>query len=343
MRNRIQNSNSQSRLDAADSYFLTQQLESLDPTEYYELVPSRLGRRFLAPVENVAPYDTTYKYAMTSLKGRAKKAGPKSKDAPTVKATKTQTTAQIKTHEATFGWTVDEIKAAKAKGLNLDTDEYKAAVVSIEQDIDDTLAFGDPDTTDILGLLNHASIDDNVTPITKTGGGTSWLSDGCLPDEIIGDVRKILSAVRGRLKQATMPGVQMPMFQQWTMITPQDHLTKLASTPRSVHSDTSILEWLLTNLKRWLVAIEDWWQIDTADGASFVNGKPQHDGDPEILLMPALPSGACNPFAGGGILPLDFETLNPQESGRNIVVPAAGKCGGAAIRYPVAFQYLKGI
>lgn len=332
-----------SRLDSADSYFLTQQLESLDPTEYYELVPSRLGRRFLAPVDNVAPYDPVYKYAMTHLKGRSKKSGPKAKDAPTSVVTKTQVTQQVKTHEATFGWTVDEIKAAKAKGLNLDADLYKAAVVSIEQDIDDTLAFGDPDTSDITGLLNHASIDDTITPITKTGGGTSWLGDAVLPDEIIGDVRKMLSAVRSRLKQATMPGVQLPMFQQWTMITPQDHLTKLASTPRSVHSDTSILEWLLTNLKRWIVAIEDWWQIDTAHGVTFTNGKPNHDGTPEILLMPALPSGACNPFAGGGLLPLDFETLNPQESGRNITIPAAGKCGGFVGRYPVAFQYLHSI
>lgn len=316
------------RLDAADTYFLTQQLESLDPTTYYELVPSRLGRRFIPPVEGVAPYDTAYKYAMTSLKGRAKKMGPRSKGAPTVEVTRTETTQGVKTFESSFGWSVDEIKAAKAKNLDLDRDKYSAAVVSIEQQIDTALAFGIPELN-APGLVNNALVQ-TTAPIAKTGGGTSWLGAAVKPAEIIKDIGNMIGDIRALLKSARIPGQEAPMFQKFTLLLPTEHLTLIATTPRSDNSDTTILDYVLQNFRRWLAGIEDWWQLDTADG-----------GSPQAVMYPAIDSGAMNPFAGGGILPMDFETLNPQESGRDISIPAAGKCGGTVMRYPLAFRYMK--
>lgn len=316
------------RLDASDTYFLTQQLESLDPTTYYELVPSRMGRRFIPPVENVAPFDEAYKYTMTHLKGRARKSAPRSKAAPSVEVTKTEHNQSIKTFDTSFGWTVDEIKAAKAKNLNLDRDRYAAAVIGIEQQIDDALALGIPEIN-AYGLTNNPNVQ-TTNPVAKTGGGTSWLGAGVKPSEIIKDISNMIADTRALLKSARVPGSDQPVFQKFTLLLPQDHLTVIATTPRSDNSDTTILEWVLTNMRRWIAGIEDWWQLDAADG-----------GDPMAVMYPALDSGAMNPFAGGGILPMDFETLNPQEDGRDIVIPAAGKCGGVVMRYPLAYRYMK--
>jgi hypothetical protein len=237
----------------------------------------------------------------------------------------------MKKIEVEYGWTVDEIRASKAKGLNLDSDSLQAAIGSVEQVVDDMLAFGDATTTNITGLLNNTNVDDGLVPVTKTGGGTSWLGALATPSEIIRDVTNLVSRWREALKQANEPGTSMPAFPKCSLILPQAHMSKIASTPRSDNSDTTILQWLLVN-NPWIAAIEDWWQADTADA-----------GDPRICLMPATPNGVCHPRAAGALIPVDFESLDPQERGHDIIVPASGKCGGVAMRYPVAFQYLNDI
>lgn len=318
------------RLDAADSYFLTQQLESLDPTTYYELFAGRIGRRFIPVIENIAPFDTVYKYKMVHFKGSAKKGGPKTKDHRTVTVTTTEVTQSIKSIPVSYGWTTDEIRASRAKGLNLDSDTLQAAVGTVEQEIDDMLAFGDPANANITGLLNHPEIDE-TTPIAKTGSGTAWTGPSVLPKEIIKDVTNMVSEARAALKQANEVGTGMPAFAKFGLLLPQVHMSLIASTPRSDNSDTTILQWLLQN-NPWLASIEDWWQLDEAD-----------DGDPMAVLYPAMPNGVAHPRACGAIIPVDFESLDPQMTGHDVTVPASGKCGGVAIRYPVGFRYIKGI
>lgn len=318
------------RLDAADSYFLSQQLENLDPTAYYELFAGRIGRRFIPVVDNIAPYDEVYKYQMVHFKGSAKKGGPHTKDHRAATVVKTEVTQAMKKIPVEYGWTVDEIRASKAKGLNLDSDSLQAAVGSVEQEIDDMLAFGDPSTTSITGLLNNAAIAD-TTPIAKTGGGTSWLGATVKPSEIIKDITNMVADARESLKQALEPGTGMPAFAKFSLLLPQKHMSLIASTPRSDNSDTTILRYVLDN-NPWLASIEDWWQLDEADA-----------GNPMAVLYPAMPNGVGHPRAMGALIPYDFESLDPQERGHDIVVPASGKCGGVAIRYPVAFRYLKAI
>lgn len=315
------------RLDAADSYFLSQQLEHLDPTTYYELFAGRIGRRFIPVIENIAPFEEVYKYTMVHFKGSAKKGGPRAKDARTVQVVKTEVTQSIKKIPVSYGWTVDEIRASRAKGLNLDSDTLQAAVGTVEQEIDDMLAFGDEQNASITGLLNHGSIAD-TTPVAKTGGGTSWLGASVTASEIIKDVTNMVSEAREALKQALEPGTGMPAFAKFGLLLPQSHLSLIASTPRSTTSDTSILRWLLDN-NPWLASIEDWWQLDEGD-----------DGDPMAVLYPAMPNGVGHPRAMGAIIPVDFESLDPQMTGHDVTVPASGKCGGVAIRYPVAFRYM---
>lgn len=323
------NQNRQVRLDAADSYFLSQQLESMDPTTYYELFAGRIGRRFIPVIDNIAPFDEVYKYSMVHFKGSAKKGGPRAKDHRSVTVVKTEVKQSIKKIPVSYGWTVDEIRASRAKGLNLDSDTLQAAVGSVEQEIDDMLAFGDDQNASITGLLNHPNITDS-TPVTKTGGGTTW-TGAALPKEIIKDVTTMVSDARAALKQANEVGTGMPAFSKFGLLLPQLHMSIIASTPRSDNSDTTILQWLLTN-NPWLASVEDWWQCDEAD-----------DGDPMAVLYPALPGGQGHPRAMGAIIPVDFESLDPQMTGHDVTVPASGKCGGVAIRYTMGFRYLKGI
>lgn len=321
-----------SRLDAADSYFLSQQLQSLDPTKFYELFAGRIGRRFLNVIDNVSPYDTVYKYAMIKMRGTAKKGGQHSRDARTVSVTKTETTQNIKNIPVEYGWSVDEISASKAKGLDLDTDELQTAIGTVEQTIDNMLATGDTEIG-VTGMLNNANV--NITQaVAKTGGGRPWTGSTILPKEVIAEVTGMISRTRSRLKQATDKSTGMPAFPELGLLLPQTAMSYVASTPRSDNSDTTVMSWLLET-NPWLKSIEDWWQCDTGD--------TQHSNGTISVLYPIVPGTVgCHPMAGGALIPVDFVSLAPQERGHDVRIPSKGRCGGTVIRYTFAFEYLYG-
>lgn len=317
------------RFDEADSFFIQQELTKIDPRTLYELVPGVVGRRHLPRIEAVSPNMPSYKYTMIKMRGSAKKTGRKAKDAPSVEVVRTETVHTIKTFEEEATWTVDEVRAAREAGHSLDSVKILTAITKIEQEFDGALCTGISGTS-ATGLANHPDVEDTQAS-DKGSGQRSWLHTNADPDEIIGDVRTLISEGLADLKQAQVPGSDMPMFQQFTLFLPLAHYNHIDMRPRSTGTDTTILEFI----KKFsaIKAVIPWWRLDTAD--------PDGGGTPLAVLAPALDNGNVNPLAGGALLPLDFERLPEQYSGRNVTVPCAGKCGGFAMPYTVAFRYLR--
>lgn len=312
-------SKTQSRLDAADQFFLSNQLQSTDPTTYYHLVPGVVGRRLIPAIPGVSPDLPTYKFSMTKLQGSTKRGGGRGRGAPTVSVVKTEETQSIKLHEATASWTVDEVRAARAAGQRLPEDTLMAAVTTIEQKIDETLAIGDS-SLNITGLANNANIaSSNATAV--------W--SAATPTQILADVTALIDSAISGLKQGQMPGSNVPMFDQFAFYMPYKYKTKLETTLIGTNNDETILSFMqkrYSSIKKF----DFWWRLDTANG-----------GNPMSVLAPALDDGRMNPMAGGALLPMDFEQLPEQYEGRSVVVPVAGKSGGFVARFPVAFRYLK--
>lgn len=310
------------RLDANDQYFLSAQLQSLDETKYYHLVPGVVGRKILPVVPGVSPNLPVYRFSMIKLRGNVAKGGSRSKGQPTVSVVRTEETQQIKTYEAAMAWTIDDVRASREAGTSLPEDTQMAAVAKLEQQIDTVLAVGDT-IGNIPGLTNNASI-------STTNGAALWLS-AATSDQMIGDVSSLVSSTQDALKQGMIPGSEMPFFDQFALYLPVKHMTKLMTTRIGATNDISVLRFIRENFEM-IKAIRPWHRLDTANG-----------GNPMGVLVPALDNGAMNPFAGGAILPLDFEALPEQYDGRNVTVPCAAKCGGVVIRYPVGCRYLKSI
>lgn len=316
--------NRERRYDANDTYFIQRQLESLDPATYYHLVPGVVGRRFIPPVASLSPNMPVYRYTMTKVSGGLKKSGRRAKDAPTVNVVKEEATHTIKTYRTSFSWELDEIRMARELGADLDRDGFIAAMTKIEQDFDRTLCVGDGDA---VGLANHEDIEDTQAS-DKGSGQRSWLHQNADADEIIGDVRTLIAEATADLKQAQVPGSNMPMFNQFALFLPLAHYNHIDMRPRSSTSDTTILEFI----KKFsaLKSVIPWWRLDTAD-----------EDAPMAVLVPALDDGTVNPQALGSLLPLDHERLSEQYSGETTTVPIRGKCGGVANRYPIACRYLR--
>lgn len=309
-----------SRMDAQDAYFLSNQLQSFDPTTYYHLVPGVVGRKLIPRVEGVSPNMPVYKFKMARLRGQVKMGGPRSKGQAGVSVMRTEETQAIKVVEDAMTFNIDELRAAREANQDLPGDTKLAAVTGIEQKIDGMLALGDT-LSGIPGIANNANV-------ANTNATATWLA-AATPDQIIGDITTIISNTQDALKQGQIPGSEMPFFDQFSLYLPVKHLTKIMTTRLGATNDITIYKFLVENFAM-LKAIRPWWRLDTANG-----------GNPMAVLVPALDDGRMNPMAGGALLPLDFEQLPEQYDGRDITVPCAGKCGGVVIRYPVAFRTLK--
>jgi hypothetical protein len=311
----------QSRLDAQDRYFLTQELQGIDPNKYYHLVPGIVGRRVIAPIEGVSPELPVYKWKMTKLLGTTKRRGPKSRMAPTAAVVRTEETQQILTHEESFGWTVDEVRAARKAGENLPEDRQLAAITNIEQWVDGVLCTGETDAG-VFGLANNPNV-------LNTNAAGVWTA--ATVDAILQDLTTLVEDTSSALKQAQIPGQQNAMYDQFVLFISAARYRRLMTTKLGANNDTSLLKYIRENfemIKRFV----PWWRLDTANG-----------GNPMAVLAPALDNGSMNPMAGGALLPQDYEQLPEQYEGRNVVVPAAGKCGGVVIRHAVGFRTLKGL
>ncbi len=328
------------RLDGVTSMFLEQQLQSLDPIQYRELQPSLMGLRIASRVANVAAYDESYKYAITSLEGFAKIIGPDAKDLPRVTVNRTPAISPIVPLGASFGWPLHTVRAAQAKNVPLEDETIAAAVYTVDRKCDEMITFGNGTAValgSIRGLVNNSAANGgdilNSTPGSKTGGG-DWLSATTPPDEIIADVRLMLGEILAALKMGAAAGSTMPMFEQFALYIPVPHHIALLR-PRASTADTSVLNWILEQMRPYVVAIEPWWRLDdAAPGASSGKGM--------AIMVPAVAGGAVHPMAGQTLLPLDFTQEPYQYNGLDVSVPCSARCGGFVNRYPVAFRTMYG-
>lgn len=317
----------QSRFDSNDRYFLSNQLQSIDPNKYYHAVPGIVGRRHLPPIPNVSPDLPVYKWTMTKLVGSAAKRGPKSRSAPTANVVRSEETQQILTLEESFGWTVDEVKAARATGQSLPEDRQLSAISNIEQRIDGTLCLGDT-SANVYGLANIPSVGNtNAT-------GAAWTT--AASDVILADLEKLIDEATAALKQAQIPGSGVPSFDQFVLFISAARYRRLMLKRLGSTNEVTLLKYVRENYEM-IKAIVPWWRLDAANVAG-TNGTNNM-----AVLAPALDNGAVNPMAGGALLPSDYEQLPEQYEGRNVIVPCAGKCGGFVARHVVAFRTLKGI
>jgi hypothetical protein len=308
------------RLDADGingSVFLARELESKDPTRYMELYAGLRARRFVPPIAGIAPYDRVYTYSMWGITGEAKFYGQNAKDLPKVGVTRREFSRTIKPLGASFGWTIDDIRAAAAKGVPLDDVTFIAATSSIERMIDRLIAFGDEDSG-FTGLVNDELIetDNTVAAVSNFASAANKLDS----------LNKLVAETRERLKLASeMPGGDaLPAFDSFQILLSTKAYAACKQTPATSASNDSILKVFLENNSEWVSGVAEWSALDAAD-----------DGKQRGICYP------LNPAALGAAIGREFTPEPPQAEGLNINIPCSASCGGTIIRFPVAFSYMR--
>ena len=219
-------------LDSEAGYFFERELEQVKAESYDVLYPDLLAR-------DIFPLDTTSNPAATSVTyesydqlGMAKLLANYAQDLPNVEISGKEVTRKVYGEGVAFGYSVNDIRAAKMAGKPLQRRKAEAARRALLQ-LENKLAFEGDASTEIPNFVQNANFN-QVTPVDGAGGTTDWASK--TPDEIIADITSMTSAIRD-----VSNGVEAPD----TLLLPEAQYTFISTTPRSSTSDTTIYDFIL--------------------------------------------------------------------------------------------------
>lgn len=235
-------------------------------------------------------------------------------DIPMAGTTMTKHETQVYTAGIGYGWGLEEISQAVMLGRNLPADDAVAARRAYEEMVYRTLLFGDA-SKNFTGLFNAPGV-------TAATAAATW--DNATPDQIIADANNML------IGQFT--GTLFTSMAD-TLLLPYDRFLKLASTPRSNESDTSILTWYLANnpytaLTGRPLRIRGVQGLQTA-GAGGTHRAVAYRRDPNVVKAHIPMPHRFLPVYQAG--PLRWE------------VPGIFRLGGTDVRRPLDVSYLDAI
>jgi hypothetical protein len=304
-------------LDANETIFFARELESIK-AKSYDVVYPQLKARVLIPVSHDAgPGAMSITYYQYDSVGVAKIISSYAKDLPRVDVKGESFTSTIKSIGASYGYNVQEIRAAQMAGKPLEQRRANAAHQAVEQEIN-RIGFNGDTEHGLQGLIGHPNITTDTVAADGAGGGgsqTEWVNKTA--DQIIRDMNDLANGIVDLTN-----GVEIPD----TLAMPIAQYSYIASTPRSSTSDTTILDFFLKNnphIKEvtWCVELK-------GAGTSGVDIMIAYKRDPDKLTLE---------------IPQEFEQFPPQESGLEFEVPCHARCGGVIVYYPLSISVGEGI
>lgn len=303
-------------MDANETMFFSRQLESIKARSFDVEYPEFPATRVLPVSTDAGAGAQSITYRQFDSVGLMKLIASYADDLPRSDVFGKEFTTPVRSLGGSYGYSVQEIRSAMMAGVPLQQRKANAARQAYEQAVNNIAFFGDGSAT--YGGLYGLFYNPNVTKAAATNG--SWAT--ATPDEIIEDVNKAITNVTTLTKGVeTIDTVLLPLTQYG----------RIASTPRSGTSDTTILEFLR---RVW-------------PGVTFT-------GINECAALATKPSGGAGPVDVMVLLrnsldkmsleiPQPFEQFPPQERNLEVVVPTHGRIGGLIVYYPLSVAIIEGI
>lgn len=304
------------RLDANETLFLQRQLESIEANLFKQKL-KELKYRLHIPVSNRDnPGANTITYRLITMIGMARIIANGASDLPDASAFVQEFTAKVVSIAVKFGFSTQDLRAAAMTNMSLETIGSDAARRSVRER-ESGIAWNGDEQHNIQGFINHPNVP--VVAAPAGAGGIPWVDKTA--DELIFDVGLGVTTVRDQSR-----GTQNAD----TLLLPIPQYNLIAQLPRSVNSDTTVLEFITKPGNAFGLKTVDWLPDElvnaftggTEDGAIF------YEKDPEVLEQR---------------IPLEMQILPVQIKGLNFEFPVEARNGGVVVRYPLGIMFLTGI
>lgn len=306
-------------LDADQLLFFSRQLEHVKARSYDVKYPT-LQVTSVFPVSTEAgPGADSIVYEQYDTVGVMKFISDYADDLPRSDVKGKQFSILIQSLGGSFGWSIQEVRSAQMARKDINSMRAMAARRSNDQMVNKIgwFANGSAAWAGLTGILYHP----NITKSAATTG--TWHDAARTPDQIIGDVVDALSSI-----ESLTNGVESAD----TVLLPPLKYAKIATTPRSSTSDTTILEFL----KRVYPGVT----FGAINELKDVNPNPRTGAasNTQVMLVYRR-SPECLQLE----IPVIYEQFAAQERNLSYIVPCHSRIAGFNVYYPLSIVEIDGI
>ncbi|MFT9498029.1 DUF2184 domain-containing protein [Anaerosolibacter sp.] len=305
----IQNS---MNLDSNESIFFARELEHVKSRTYDIQFPELTAMRVIPVSSEVNPGAESIVYGQYEPTGYAKIISNYADDLPRADVVGKEFTAKVKSVGVSYGYSIQDVRAARLAGKPLEQRKASAARRANDQTINKVAYFGEANHG-LVGLLNHPNIPEYTLPADGTGSSTKFKDK--TPDQILRDLNAMVSQMI-----AATGGVEIPD----TLLLPFDVYTDIA-TRRITDTNTTVLEFFIKQSPyiKEVMPIPELKAADNGDDVAIIYRR-----SPEKLTLE---------------IPQAFEQFPVQSKGLEYVVPCHSRCAGVIVYYPLSLIKAVGI
>jgi hypothetical protein len=299
---------SSQRLDANESIFFAQELESVK-ARTYDIVLAELSALGIIPVDSSAGAGAeTITYHQYGEVGQAKIIANYSTDLPRVDLVGKKFTSDVKSIGVSYGYSIQDIRAARMAGKPLEQRKASAARRANDQQVNDIAFFGDEEHG-LVGLLTHPNIPTYTLPADGTGSSTKFKDKTA--DQVLRDLNGMVTKMLELTKNVERPDTLL-----------LGHTTHSDLTSRRVgDTQVTILAFFLANnpyIKNVQV-VPEFVGVGTGETDICMIYKKS----PDKLTLE---------------IPQPFEQFPVQMEGLEYVVPCHSRNGGVIIYFPLSLM-----
>ena len=298
------------RYDAEAGLFLSRQLEFIRP-QIFETKYADIKYPTILPVTAEAgPGAQTFTYRVMNSTGEFKIISDAADDLPRADVTQTEKTINIRSIAGSFGYTVQELRAAQMSDVALEQRRASAVRRAYEERVEDIAMFGDSSSS-LAGFFNNSNVD--VYTADK------WFTDsGTTAQEMLDLLNYGVSAIIDDTKMVEQPD---------TILLAYEDYNEISTRRNSDSSDMTVLEFFLRT-NPYIRNVEPINQLKAGNSGGNLNTNRMvvYKRDPEKLQLH---------------IPQPLELFPPQQRGLEYIVPAHARIGGLSLYYPKSVIYIQ--
>jgi hypothetical protein len=293
------------RMDEA-GLFLERQLEFIRP-QVFEVAYADIKYPTILPVTSEAgPGAQTFTFRIMDSTGEFKLIADAADDLPRADISQVEKSINIRSFGGSFGYTVQELRAAQMANIALEQRRASAVRRAYEEKVESVAMFGES-TVGLAGFFNNSTVD--VIAANK------WF-DTATAQEMLELLNYGVSAIISASNMKEQPD---------TILLAYEDYNKVSTTRNSDSSDVTVLEYFLRT-NPYIRNVEPINQLDKDNSALNTNRMVVYKRDPEKVQLH---------------IPQPLELFPPQQRGLEFVVPAHARVGGVALYYPKSVIYVQ--
>ena len=297
------------RMDEA-GLFLERQLEYIRP-QVFDITYADIKYPTRLPVTSEAgPGAQTFTYRIMDSTGEFKLIADAADDLPRADISQVEKSINIRSFGGSFGYTVQELRAAQMANIALEQRRASAVRRAYEEKVEAVAMFGESSVS-LAGFFNNATVDIIAADRWFTGSTASGTAQDMLELLNYG-----VSAIINASKMKEQPD---------TILLAYEDYNKISTTRNSDSSDVTVLEYFLRT-NPYIRNVEPVNQLDADNSVLNTNRMVVYKRDPEKVQLH---------------IPQPLELFPPQQRGLEFIVPAHARVGGVALYYPKSVIYVQ--